>query len=225
MSIFPSSFFFSFILLIQTSLSGQVSGNSDIRFRTLAMESGLEGELYFKNGSNFKLLPLPNSRPSESGVADRDSNGSLLLFKELQNDEGEIEYIPDVSVSIPKGSRQVLILAAKQNDKINAIAVNDNLNANERDWLMINVTDVPLALQLGHGEKPVPIPPGQSVFYEAKVKTGSGAAVKVAAYKEEGWKRVYSTFWPIYEGQRGLIICIQDGDSIRVKYISEKVSS
>lgn len=216
---------FCLLLLGLRDVAAQSPGDANIRFRTLAMSAGIEAELYFSNGSQYELLPLSHYRPSRVHTAKRDNDGNLLLFEKVMGEDDVVKYVPTRRVAIPKGSRQVLLLVAELDGRIGISASNDNISNNDKDWLFINTTQAPIALQLGDGNKPISLPAGESVSQQVNVETGKGAAVRVAAYEEDGWKRIYSTFWPIYEGQRSLVICVQDGKKIRVRNFFESVTT
>lgn len=216
---------FCLLLLGLQDVSAQSTGDANIRFRSLAMSAGIEAELYFSNGSQYELLPLSHYRPSRVQTAKRDKDGNLLLFEKVTNDDGAVQYVPKRRVAIPKGSRQVLLIVAELDGRIGVSASNDNLSNNDKDWLFINTTQAPIALQLGENNKPISLPAGGSVSQQVNVETGRGAAVRVAAFEEDSWKKVYSTFWPIYEGQRSLVICVQDGKKIRVRNFFESVTT
>ncbi|HKK17225.1 MAG TPA: hypothetical protein VJ952_00980 [Opitutales bacterium] len=204
------------LLFLGASLSSAESTGKTIQFRALALEKNLNAELYYKDGSDYILLPLSHYRPSTQSTAACDDTGKLLLFEKLETEGGKVVFQQKVKVAVPNLSKQVLLLAGNHDDKTRVIAVEDNLSGDDKDWLFINTTKSPMAFQIGDANKPFPLPPWQSVPKRVQVDSGKGAAIRVAAFQKEEWKRVYSTYWPIYDGQRALVICVTRGNKTQV---------
>ena len=215
-----------FILLAQVwGVTGfaQTAESLIINFRTLALSAGIDLELYFNSGSDFKQLSASHYRPSSVEKAKLNEDQNLSLYKKIQNEDGVVEFVFEKQIKIPAESEQVLLIIAETSGRVGVFAASDNLSKDHREWLFVNTTRTQLAFQLGDGSNPISLPPGDSVRYLVDVEAGRGAAIRIAAYKEKGWDRVYSTYWPIYEDQRSLVICLQDGERIRVRNFFESV--
>ncbi|HAV13082.1 MAG TPA: hypothetical protein DCX06_06270 [Opitutae bacterium] len=202
--------------------SGGASG--EIRLRTLGLSNMAETKIYYQTGGSFEVLPITYFRPSASFTASISEDGALPLFTRDIDSEGGYLYNVHSSVSFPADSRQIIVFASSNGEQVGFRAVADNLSSNARDWLYINTTQTPIAVQLGEANKPVALPPGQSVAHKAEVQEGSGAAIRVAVYEESGWKRIYSRFWPIYENQRSMVIFVEQAGKIRVYNLFDAVS-
>jgi hypothetical protein len=192
-----------------------------VRFRTLVLEDATSKQLFFHERNEYTELPLRVMRPSDSYVARLLADGSLPLFERFQGEDGVFEYRLHKRINLPQNSKQVLILAAGSGDDLAFKAISDNLSSSDRDWLYINTSKAMLAVQLGEKNKPVGIKPGASVFHQTNVEYGRGAPVRVAMRENGEWKRVYSRFWPIREGQRMMIIFMERDGELTVHRFSD----
>lgn len=224
----PTLLFFQFLLaslvVAQTPSAPVQPEIPVIKFRSLALEKTIKRELYYNDGSDYESLQLSHYRPSLTRKGRLDNSGNLLIFNKSVNAEGVEVYNVANRVAIPSNSRRVLLLSIEQDNTVIFKAVDDNLSANDREWLFINASRTQLALQLGEGNSPFSLPPSQAVPYEVQVQPGTGSQIQVAAFdKDDGWKKIYSTYWPIYEKQRGLVICIEINGKIVVKRFFDAV--
>jgi hypothetical protein len=223
----------SLLLALQTTLGSHLLAQANdggeqasIRFRIMALHTLNDSEdFFYRSREGFEPVRISHFRPSEEMTAMLAPDGQISFFTREEASDGETKYSIMGRSSVPSGSRQILVLAAKVNEQLVMTSVADNLSESDQDWLFINASKMPLAVMLGKGVKPFPIRPGQSVFHQPEVPKGTGARIQVVGKKESGWERVYSTYWPIREGQRGLIIFMSVGDDIRVKNIPEAVAS
>ncbi len=202
---------------------GNAEGFKTIRMRTMGLERIPDVGIFYYGKSDFEKLPIANFRPSSSMPVTISVDGILTLLKRVENPEGGYLYNPFVQLRVPSDSRQIILFAAMSGGDVTFKAVADNLSPNARDWLYINTTQTPIAVQLGEDNKPVGVAPGQSVSHRAEVEAGSGAAIRVAAYKEDKWDLVYSRFWPIYENQRSMVIFIEEAGEVKVYNFFEAV--
>lgn len=216
-------FCFSVSTLTIQIVSAQTPEVQTVDFRTLGLTRGVSSDLFFQTAEGYEPLPLRYFRPSSNMTAILAENGSLPIFTKEETLENGIQYVFHGQVAVPGGSGRVLLLGGQSNGRISFNAVSDNLSENDRDWLYINTTNTPIAVQLGEGNSPIGVAPGESIFHRTNVESGKGAAVRVAVFREEGWDRIYSRFWPIYEGQRSMVIFMDYGDQIKVHNFFEAV--
>jgi hypothetical protein len=211
------------LILLFGFQSASAQGEAKIDFRTLGLTRGISSNLFFHNGRAFEELPLAYFRPSREMSGALGEEGQLGLFTKETNEEDEEVFVPYTQIPIPGGSVQILILATHNGNGVSVYAVDDNLSSNDKDWLYINASTTPVAVQLGDGNEPFGVAPGESTFHRANVTSGQGAAIRVAVYKENGWERVYSRFLPIYEGQRSMIIFLQQNGRVTVHNFFEAI--
>ena len=194
-----------------------------VNFRTLALEAGVEADLYYRFEEEFEPFTFSHYRPSVLQTGRCDREGNLILFEKFTTAEGGDQYRLFRKVRIPKDSETALILVMQKKDDLILSAIQDNLSEDDKDWLFMNITPSPLIIQLGNEGKPFTVSPGQTLPYRIDFQPGKGVPVRIVRRSEEQWERVYSTFWPIYEGQRTLVICVQNGDRIVVRNFFESV--
>lgn len=211
------------IFTLQICLAQSEEEVPTLDFRTLGLTRGISSDLFYATRDGFEKLPLSYFRPSSGKTARLAEDGSLPLFREVTDPEEGITYIPHTRVRIPEGSKQILILGAGTDDGLKLNAVKDNISSSNQDWLLINVSPTPMAIQLGDEDQPIRVAPGASVIHQVDLESGKGAAIQVAAFKENNWERVYSRFWPIYDGQRCMVIFLELNGEIKVYNFFEAV--
>jgi hypothetical protein len=194
-----------------------------VRFRTLGLEGDIGKELFFREAEQYTELPLRFMKTSDSSVARLLADGSLPLFERVESEEGGYQYKLFTRMNLPQNSKRVLILAAGAGERLAFKAIADNLSSSDKDWLYINTSKAMLAVQLGEESKPVGIGPGASVFHRTDLEYGRGAPVRVAMRENGEWKRAYSRFWPIREGQRMIVIFMEREDELVVYRFSDNV--
>ena len=194
-----------------------------VQFRTLALQRFAKEDVFYKTNTGFAKLPLDYFRPSPKEMAVLLPNGSFPIFEKTETAELGVQYVLKDRIALPAGSRRILILAAQTADKIALKAVADNLSSNGNDWLYINVTRSPIAVQLGDKNKPFPVLPGESVFNRADVVVGEGVPIRVVAKIDDDWEKIYARFWPVYAGQRCMVIFLENEGKIDVFNFFEAV--
>lgn len=216
---------FTACLLMLPALSTHANeGSGTIQLRVLSLVQNLGQEYYFFDGSDYHAPRFSHHRPSRTTLDSVITAEGMLPVFIQQDVAGELSHQLVFQLALPKGAKQVLVIAAKTGNQVSMVALADNLSTNYRDWMLINSTATPLVFQFGEGKTLIQVPPGQSVPIQIEADFGTGAAVRIAAFREEGWELIYSTFWPVYEGQRGLIIFMQDGENIRLRNFFEPVN-
>lgn len=214
-------------LMLGTNIFAQTNEDgapASVRFRIMALQSSVESDgLFYRSKDGFKPLAFTHYRPTNEMTGMLAPDGRLPFFTREQTPEGETRYAINSFSNVPNGSPQILVLAAMANDQLVMNSVADNKSNSDEDWLFINASTTPLAVMLGKDVEPFPIRAGQSVFHRPQLPTGKGTRIQIAMREQAGWERVYSTYWPIREGQRGLVIIVEVEADIRVKYIPESV--
>jgi hypothetical protein len=142
--------------------------------------------------------------------------GALDAKKKLTNASPTLISMPDAP--------SVLILGWMSGETPRFLAIPDPYGtAKGDDWLLINSTTTPVALQIGANSKPVVITASSHQAHHITVPSNGGAAVTLADRKNGEWQTFYSTYWPIHPDKRCLILLVQDNDRIRVKQIFDEL--
>jgi hypothetical protein len=208
------------LLTAPLTLSAQVE-TRPLQVRTLALDSKPISGFYIATSSGYQELSFSIHQPS--AIYSAQTAETLPLYKQQTNETGEIEYILFKQLPLPQAGRRILLIGLKSNDAAKFVAIQDNFGEGDsQDWLLVNVSSKALAFQVGN-LTPIPIQPRQSMPLRINSLRAQGATVKVAARFDEGWEKFYSTFWPIYENQRCLVLFVPDGESIHVRNFFETV--
>ncbi len=195
-----------------------------IHFRTLALAESEFPELWVYDSAKPAAISFPASQPSSPVKADRP--GPLRIFKRPLDDQGKPEDAAPALVNLPTSS-SILLLGWMTGEKPGFLAIEDPfLTMKNDDWLFINTTGVPLAIQIGETAKPVPIKANSHQNLKITAPSGTGAAVIIATQQADGtWKSVYSSYWPIYDDKRGLVVAAQKGERFNFTYINDQISN
>lgn len=212
------------LVLGLTSLLAGAAGAQATKVRVLALKSGDFPELFLRGAEAHLPIRFSNIQPGEVMPALRAN--PLPIYRRDTNDEGEEIYVVAHKVKLPSGSGGILLLAWKAGDELRFVAIEDNFgSARYNDWLLINTGARPIAFKVGEDTKPIIVKPGSSSSYRIRAEKGSGATVLAQAPFDGESKTFFSTFWPVYANKRTIVLFVDDGEKIRVKRISDKVSS
>ena len=87
-----------------------------------------------------------------------------------------------------------------------------------------NATTQKLVMRVGAKGSTTQVVPGGTQRYRISAEKGKGAAVSIATVTGNTSKLFYSTYWPVYQDKRSLVLFVPDGKKIRVKRISDKIN-
>lgn len=209
----------SFIALFTGMVHGQPEGRFPLRVMALS-ESGLP-EVYVKAGANYVLLEFSATQPSLTVQASHAN--PLPLYRLQETADGRKDYAVISKVTLPESGKGILLLGWGTTEKASYLPISDDFSgASSADWLVINATTKPLAMQLGKGTSFVKLPPSGATPFRVMAELSKGAAVTIAEpLAGDRWKTFYSTYWPIYPDRRCLVLFVNTGDKIKVKKISD----
>ena len=212
------------VLLLSLAVSvlhGQQANNPTVGVRALVIgDASAMPERYLSTKKGYEILKFTNAQPSELIHADRTEK--LPLFAKIPAGSEKDSYQAVQEVSLPAAAKNVLLLFWKGSESLNCFAVNDNiLEANYNNWLMINTTEKPIGFLIGRGEEPFFIKPNGILKCRITSKHGGGVEVEGRAKWDGRIKTFYSTYWPIREGERSIVIFLRKGGRIKVKKISD----
>jgi hypothetical protein len=210
------------VLLLSTGLAfGQ---GQKLAFRTLALGNSKLPELWAMESGKPLPIKFSSNQPSVPFKADRTS--PFKIFKGPLNENGKpSDPVPSL-VPIPATS-SILLLGWVDDGKPAFLAIEDSFaTMKSDDWLVINPSQSELAIQIGAGTPTIPVKANSHKAIKTSAPSGTGAAVTVAAKQTDGeWKVVYTSFWPIYDNQRGLVVVVQKGKRLNVSYISDQIAA
>lgn len=195
-----------------------------INFRTLALNNSKFPELWVAASGKAIPLAFSNSQPSAAQKADKTS--PLKIFKGLLDDKGKPVDTAPTLVELPAATASILLLGWMEEENPGFLAVADPFTtAKSDDWLVINHSQKPLTIQIGAAATPVPVEANSQLTVKCTAPVGEGAATTVATKQEDGsMKPVYSSYLPIYNDKRGLILVVQKGERVTVSYIADQIA-
>jgi len=193
-----------------------------LSIRILMFNEGGPENVYVIGRDEIIAIRLSTVQPSRPVLA---RNAHPLPIFDQRPTEGATEVPhPFSEVSIPSGHQNLLLFGAVHNERIRWAAVPDTLKrSSSRDWQIINTTESPIFLRIGEESAPLILQPGSQNQYRITMKSGQGAAVIAARMVENEPKIFFSTYWPVKDEQRGLILFLKNGDNIKVKRIVENL--
>lgn len=194
-----------------------------ITFRTLALAEAQFPQLWAIESGKAVPLSFPSAQPSSAIKADRTS--PLAIFKGTLDDKGKPTDTVPMLVRLPSSS-SILLLGWMDAGKPGFLAIEDPFSTMKADdWLVINSTKNLLAIQVGETAKPLSIKANSHESVKITAASGTGAAVTIASQQVDGkWKSVYSSYWPIYNDKRGLVLIVQNGSNFNVNYIVDQIA-
>lgn len=198
------------------------SQGEKIAFRTLAISNSKLPELWVVESGKPVRISFSSAQPSQPVKADKQS--PLSIFKGPLDAAGKPSDTTPMKVPVPASS-SLLLLGWMEGEKPGFLAIEDPFaTMKSDDWLVINPSKSELAIQIGATAKPIPIKANSHQAIKNTAPVGTGAAVTVAAKQPDGsWKGIYTSYWPIYDNMRGLVVVVQRGDRLHVNYISDKI--
>lgn len=208
------------LIFLMVSMQGHTQENL-LSVRTLALKGGDMPKWYVGVEAN-KLVELPwsSKQPSVSIVAR--AGRELPIYSQEPNDKGELEFKIVKKVPIPGGASEVLLLgwSEPEIEKVGLIAIEDNFKkAAFNDWMLINITKQPVAFRCGRQSRPIKVSAGKTETYRIKAENDKGAELIAQAMIDGEMKTVFSTYWPVFGGQRAIVIFYNVGERIRVRRI------
>ena len=189
----PRTFLILFgVACLTSSLEAQAG---KLQLRTLLLGSALLPRLWAMDATTPVAIQFSSIQPSEPLRIER--SNPLRLFQGELNVKGLPADLAPTLVKLPDvGS--VLILGWMAESVPRFFPIPDPFaSAQHDDWLVINTTTRSVAIQIGASTKPTIVKPGTHSPMRVTAPVNEGAAVIVAVGKNEVWKTIYSTYWPI----------------------------
>jgi hypothetical protein len=214
---------FGSVWLIGLLLSGISLAQSEGKFplRVMSLSEGELPEVFVKSGGEYVLLEFSAIQPSSS--VQTSFENPLPIYQRTASGNSKEAFTICNKINLPQSGKGILLLRWSAAEKSNFLAVADDFSGSTNtDWMLINTTGKPLAMQVGKESKFVKIPGSGAMPYKVTAEVNQGAAVVVAEPMEgERWKTFYSTYWPIYPDRRCIVLFVNAGNKIKVKTISD----
>ncbi len=194
-----------------------------ISVRAMALTSENMPELYLKTDGDkaLTLVAWPSRQPSEPIVALRD--GALPLYRRETDDKGKESLTVAHRVKVPADAGEIVLLGWSDGGEIRLHAVKDDfMGADFNDWLLINFSSKVITFRIGEGSLPIKLKDGDSRIYRIAVPRNKGATALGQAMIRGEAKTFYSTFVPVKDGQRTIMLFADDGEKIRTKRIIDR---
>mgnify|MGYP005842468967 CR=1 FL=1 len=196
------------ILLFVLCLSPLAAQDSKITLRLFALKEADYPVMFALKGKKPVELPVSSVQPAPSVVVDYLS--PLPIYTGELTENGQPADTAPSLVRLPKG-KAFLLLTWLQDGKPRFLAIPDDFSkASHKDWIAINSGPRDIALKIGGKSKPLHFKPGSHESFQINLPADSGAAVTAAFLNGKSWKPFYSTYWPIFEKRRGLVIFFDD---------------
>jgi len=200
------------------------SAASALELRTLVLDSEKMPELFVKGKKGQVALRFSSAVPSP--VVWVDGSNGVTLYKKKITDGGGESYKVAYQLKKPEGAKGVLLLAWTTKGEQKFLPISDEyLNAKANEWLFINTCAESVAFRIGENAKPFVIKPRKMEVFKCSVKSNQGASVLAKASVDGEVRTIYSTYWPIYNGRRFLIIITKQGRKIKVNPIFDQILS
>lgn len=216
---FPNRLMRIFALLLSLTAAAAAQ-DAKIILRTLAIGEAKFPALLVKEKSSYLPLAFSAVQPSAPVKADRIS--PLPLFPEIPEGAGKKQK-PPYFVKLPDSGR-VLLLGWMAGEKPRFLALPDYTSKGKADeWAVINFTSKDIAIKLGNDRKPTLFKSSVSGAIKLSSPVGQGIAVSMATEEEGVWKIFYSTYWPVYADQRGLVLAYDLDGKVKIKLIFDQI--
>lgn len=195
--------------------------DAKVTIRTLAINATTFPELWAMGSGDAVPLVFSATQPSLPLRLDRVApftvySGALDAKKKPTDASPTLIPLPDAS--------SVLLLGWMREGKPRFLPIPDPFGtAKKDDWLLINSTSTPVAVQIGADSKPVIIKASAHQALRITAPSDGGVAVTFASNKDGEWRKFYSTYWPIHSDKRCLILLVQDETRIQVKQIFDEL--
>ena len=208
--------------LVCSSPSAWSQGGEKINIRCMALNNEPMPEMKVHTTDGLVTLDFSPIQPS---LAVRASFANPLPLYGLDSAPGKKDGPPPVTVKLPSNAREILLLAWINGETTSYLAIKDDFSSSKRDdWLLVNTTAAPIAIQVGHETQTKRVGPGAYEPFKVLAPANEGAAVTAAVLREKKWHPFYETYWPVYADKRNIIFFFADGKKIRVKPVWDQLS-
>lgn len=208
-------------LALAVSLSA--AAMETLAVRTLALRGGEMPELHLLGGKEHIAIEFSEVQPGP--LMRVPAANPLPLYRSETKAGGGQAWVVARKIPVPAGAKGILLLAVPDGDNTRITAIKDEFgSARYNDWLLINVSSKPVAFAVGDKARPVLIASGTSATHRVSAPRGQGTTVLAQAPIDGKPTVFYSTYWPVREDRRSVVLFADDGPSILVKRIADTLA-
>jgi len=207
-------------IIVPLLFCGWLDAQETIAVRTLALRAGDMPEVHLRGVKDHVALEFSAVQPGQTLRAL--AANPLPLYRKETDSRGKEAWVVSHNVKIPAAAKGILLLALPDGDQSRFLAIKDDFaGARYNDWLLINASSKPVAFAVGEKAKPVLIASGTSTTHRVSAARGQGTAVLAQAPIDDKPTVFYSTYWPVYDDRRTVVLFADSGPKILVKRISD----
>ncbi len=200
-----------------------VAQQSMISVRPMALQAGEMPEIHLMGENGRQPVTFSAAQPGEPILARTAT--PLPLYESRTDPEGNREWVVSQRVRIPAGAREILLLGWPSGDGARYIAIADDFSqARFNDWLLINASSRSVAFAAGEEARPVVVRPGNSDTHRFNLRENEGVAVRAYTPVNDEPTVFYSTYWPVRQDRRSVILFADDGERILVRRIADRLA-
>lgn len=195
-----------------------------VSVRMMALTEIETEPLFLAVEGDEKWIPVEWSRRQPSAPAVTfTQDGVLPLFSEESDPDAKAGYKVSHRIKVPSGAKEILLFAWMADGKLQLQPVDDDfLGKNHKRWLLINFSGKEIAFRVGEKSKPILLKSKASTLYTINVEENQPASILgQARIRGTEPKLFYSSYFPVKEGRRTIVIFTDDGDKIRTKLIAD----
>lgn len=205
------------LVLVLLLLAGRGRSQESIRLRALEVGQEPAFRLYFigeESVEEVRVSPVQPSRPVKIPYAN-----PLPVYGERPDPADAESILPVELIPLPESEKNILLLCMGTGQ---CLAIKDDLpEADFRDWRLINMTSSPIAFEIGEDSDPVILQANSQSHYRLPFIEPGGRVVRAAAWIDGETRLFYSTYWPLRENSRGIIVFVKEGTSILVRRVMD----
>ncbi len=208
------------VLIVPLLFGPWADARETIAVRTLSLQAGEIPDVYLRGKKEHVALEFSAVQPGE--LLRAMAANPLPLYHRKTDPNGNEAWTIAHRVRIPAGAKGILLLALPDGDQSRFLAISDDFaGARYNDWLLINASSKPITFAVGEKSKPVLIVSGSSTTHRVTAPRGQGTVVLAQAPIDDKPTVFYSTYWPVYDDRRTLVLFADSGPKILVKRISD----
>jgi hypothetical protein len=201
-------------------LWGAGHAQQTLTVRAMALRPGDLPAVHLKGLKDHLPLEFSAVQPGEPVRAL--AANPLPLYHGKTDAKGNPSWVVAHQVTIPKGAKGILLLGWNDGAETRYSAIEDNFQgARYNDWLLINASSKPVAFSVGDDAKPVAVTAGTSITHHISARHGAGAPVTALTPIDGQTKVFYSTYWPVRQDRRTVVLFADDGQRILVRRIAD----